>query len=130
MMTEKTTSFVESTEVSATLEAVTHASPPSDEPIGLDEAQREAITQMVRQAKDADVAWLGWFVESVDSTDRQSPCSMRNFTRIWTGTSTTWWAAARVIPTTARGVMVTDNVSVIGIQAPRGLWRDLRASVG
>lgn len=57
-MTEIATSVVESSDVSATLEAVTHA-PLPDDPIELDEAQREAIAQIVRQAKDAGIALTG-----------------------------------------------------------------------
>lgn len=57
MMTETTTSSSSSAVESARLEAVTPTPPPPpDEPAGLDKAQREAIAQMVRQAKDAGIA--------------------------------------------------------------------------
>lgn len=58
MMTETTTSSSSSAVKSARLEAVT-TTPPSDESAELDKAQREAIAQMVRQAKDAGVALTG-----------------------------------------------------------------------
>lgn len=59
MMTELKSSTVEPIEtVSARLDPVKE--PPSpEEPAGLDETQREAIAQMVRQAKDAGVALTG-----------------------------------------------------------------------
>ena len=57
-MTETTTSSSSSAVKSARLEAVT-TTPPSDESAELDKAQREAIAQMVRQAKDAGVALTG-----------------------------------------------------------------------
>ena len=58
MMTELKSSTVEPIEaVSARLDAVKE--PPAPELAGLDEAQREAIAQMVRQAKDAGVALTG-----------------------------------------------------------------------
>lgn len=59
MMTETTTSSSSAVE-SARLETVT-PTPPSlpDEPVELDKAQREAIAQMVRQARDAGIALTG-----------------------------------------------------------------------
>ena len=57
MMTETTTSSSSSAVESARLEAVIPTPPsPPDEPAELDKAQREAIAQMVRQAKDAGIA--------------------------------------------------------------------------
>ncbi|GMA20897.1 hypothetical protein GCM10025862_29180 [Arsenicicoccus piscis] len=61
MMTETTTtsSSAEAVE-SARLETVTpNPPPPQDEPAELDKAQREAVAQMVRQAKDAGIALTG-----------------------------------------------------------------------
>ena len=60
MMTETTTSSSSSAVESARLEAVTSTPPsPPDEPAELDKAQREAIAQMVRQARDAGIALTG-----------------------------------------------------------------------
>ena len=57
MMTETTTSSSGSSAVESTrLDGVTE---PPPEPAELDKAQREAIAQMVRQAKDAGVALTG-----------------------------------------------------------------------
>ena len=59
MMTETTTSSSSSAVESARLEAVTPTLFRPDEPAELDKAQREAIAQMVRQAKDAGIALTG-----------------------------------------------------------------------
>lgn len=59
MMTETTTSSSSSAVESARLEAVTHLSLSPEEPTELDKAQREAIAQMVRQARDAGIALTG-----------------------------------------------------------------------
>ena len=57
MMTETTTSSSGSSAVESTrLDGVTE---PPPEPAELDKAQREAIAQMVRQAKDAGIALTG-----------------------------------------------------------------------
>lgn len=58
MMTETTTSRSSSVVGSARLETVT-PTPPPEELAELDKAQREAIVQMVRQAKDAGIALAG-----------------------------------------------------------------------
>lgn len=59
MMTETTMSSSSAVE-SARLETVTPTPPsPPVEPVGLDRAQREAIVQMVRQARDAGIALTG-----------------------------------------------------------------------
>lgn len=58
MMTETTTSSSSSAVESARLETVT-PTPPTDEAAELEAAQREAIAQMVRQAKDAGMALTG-----------------------------------------------------------------------
>lgn len=60
-MIETTTNNVELAEGQARLGSVIPTPPPSlpDEPAQLDKAQREAITQMMRQAKDAGIALTG-----------------------------------------------------------------------
>lgn len=56
MMTETTMDAVELADGSARLDGV---SEPPPEPAELDKAQREAIAQMVRRAKDAGIALTG-----------------------------------------------------------------------
>jgi len=60
IITEETTITVDAGLGSARLEDVTEQPPPTpDEPAELDQAQREAIAQMVRHAKDAGIALTG-----------------------------------------------------------------------
>ena len=59
MMTELNSSAVEPVEVVSARLADVKEPPSPEEPAGLDEAQREAIAQMVRQAKEAGVALTG-----------------------------------------------------------------------
>ena len=121
-MTEKATEGVELAGGSARLETVTQPSPPPDEPAALNEQQREAIAQMVRQAKDAGVALTGpegllktltaQIVEAALDEEMSEHLGYHKHDPVGRGTGNSRNG-------TRSKTVVTDNVGAIQIEVPR-----------
>lgn len=120
MMTEATTSSSSSAVGSARLEHVNP--PPPDEPAELDMAQREAIAQKVRQAKDAGIALTGpdgllkaltaQVVKAALDEELNEHLGYDKHDPVGRGSGNS-------LNGTRSKTVVTDNVGAIDIQVPR-----------